>query len=155
MSFHAMTRRGLFGGALLLGPLLRTGMATPPDPMLTAIRLAEAADTAYRVAGLVSDRHMIAGRLSAEWRAHRDSLARARYAARLALLDMTPATREAAVALVRYYGDRVSRAHPATQRGARRTARRYLRGIFARPGAYALDHSAWASLSPDLPIPAD
>jgi hypothetical protein len=44
MSFHAVTRRSLFGSALLLGPLLRAGMATPPDPMLIAIRLTEAAE---------------------------------------------------------------------------------------------------------------
>lgn len=155
MSFHAMTRRGLFGGALLLGPLLRTGMATPPDPMLAAIRLAEAADKAHRAAGLLSASRMAGGVLTPEWRAERIATAKARFAARLALHGLTPATREGAIALVRYYGDRVSHAHPTGAHGAGRAALRRLREVFARPGAYPLDRTTWAALSSSLPIPAD
>ncbi|KQQ39136.1 hypothetical protein ASF58_22860 [Methylobacterium sp. Leaf125] len=155
MTFHAVTRRGLFGGAILLGPLLRTGMATPPDPMLAAIRLAEAADTAHRAAGLLSASRMAGGVLTPEWRAERISTAKARFVARLTLHGMTPTTRDAAAALVRYYSERVSHAHPTGAHGARRAALRRLREVFARPGAYPLDRTAWASLSPSLPIPAD
>ncbi|KQP67679.1 hypothetical protein ASF41_21675 [Methylobacterium sp. Leaf111] len=154
-----MTRRGLFGGALLLGPLLRTGMATPPDPMLVTIRLSEAADKAHRAAGLLSAARMAGGVLSPEWRAHRIETARARCAARIALHGLTPTTREAAIALVRYTGDRVSHAHHTNANGARRAALRRLREVFARPGAYPLDRDAWvsvaASLAPVQPIPAD
>jgi hypothetical protein len=155
MIAQALTRRGLFGGAILLGPLLRTGMATPPDPMLAAIRLAEAADTAHRAAGLLSASRTVGGVLSPEWRAHRLETARARCAARLALYDLTPTTREAATALVRYYGERMNHAHPTGAHGARRAALRRLREVFARPGAYPLDRTAWAALAPSLPIPAD
>lgn len=155
MIAQTLTRRGLFGGAILLGPLLRTGMAMPPDPMLAAIRLAEAADTAHRAAGLVSASRMAGGVLTPEWRARRIETAKARFSARLALHGLTPATREVAAALVRYYSDRVSHAHPTNARGAARAAQRRLREVFARPGAYPLDRAAWASLSPSLPIPAD
>lgn len=155
MIAQALTRRGLFGGAILLGPLLRVGMATPPDPMLAAIRLTEAADTAHRAAGLLSAFRMAGGVLSPEWRAHRIETARARCDARMALYDLTPATREGAIALVRYYGDRVSHAHSTGAHGARRAALRRLREVFARPGAYPMDRAAWAALAPSLPIPAD
>lgn len=155
MRTHTLTRRSLFGGALLLGPLMRVGMATPPDPMLAAIRLAEAADTAHRAAGLVSASRKPGGVLTPEWRAERIATARARLAARTRLHELTPTTREAATALVRYYGDRVSHAHHANTRGAGRAALRRLREVFGRPDAYPLDRAAWASLAPSLPIPAD
>ena len=71
-----MTRRCLFGSANLLGPLLRTGMATPPDPMLAAIRLTKAADNAHRAAGLLSASRQADGFLTPEWRAHRIKTAR-------------------------------------------------------------------------------
>jgi hypothetical protein len=155
MTAHALTRRSLFGGALLLGPFLRASMAMPPDPMLAAIRLAEAADTAHRAAGLVSASRRPGGVLTSEWRAERIATARARFAARVNLHGLTPTTRAEAVALVRYYANRVSHADPVNVRGASRAAQRRLREVFARPGAYPLDRAAWASLSPSLPIPAD
>ena len=151
----AVTRRSLFGGALLLGPLLRTGMAMPPDPMLAAIRLAEAADTAHRAAGLLSASRMAGGFLTPEWRAERIATAQARFAARVNLHGLTPSTRAEAVALVRYYANRVSHADPVNVRGASRAAQRRLREVFARPGAYPLDRTAWASLAPVGPPPDD
>ena len=151
MPSHALTRRSLFGGALLLGPLMRVGFAMPSDPLLVAIRITEAADTAHRAAGLVSASRLAGGVLSPEWRARRIETARARFAARSELHALTPMTRDGALALVRYYGKRVSHAHPTNTRGAARAAQRRLREVFARPGAYPLDCAAWAS----LPIPAD
>lgn len=151
MTFHIITRRGLFGGALLLGPLMRVGFAMPSDPLLVAIRITEAADTAHRAAGLVSASRLAGGVLSSEWRAHRIETAKARFTARSELHALTPTTRAAAMALVRYYGERVSHAHPTGAHGAKRAALRRLREVFARPGAYPLDCAAWAS----LPIPAD
>jgi hypothetical protein len=155
MTFPTLTRRSLFGGALLLGPLMRAGMATPPDPMLVAIRLTEAADKAHRAAGLLSASRMAGGVLSPEWRAERIATAKARFAARTRLHELTPTTREAAIALVQYYGDRVNHAHHTNTRGAGRAALRRLREVFGRPNAYPLDRTAWASLAPALPIPAD
>ena len=151
MTVHTLTRRSLFGGALLLGPLMRAGFAMPSDPLLAAIRITEAADTAHRAAGLVSASRLAGGVLTPEWRAHRIETAKARFAARLELHVLTPTTRAGALALVRYYGKRVSHAHSTNTRGATRAAQRRLREVFARPGAYPLDCAAWAS----LPIPAD
>ena len=54
MIFAPFSRRSLLGAAALLGPLLRSGAAMPSDPLLAAIRLTEAADMAYRAAGLAS-----------------------------------------------------------------------------------------------------
>ena len=130
-------------------------MATPHDPMLAAIRLAEAADKAHHAAGLLSASRMAGGVLTPGWRAEQIATAKARFAARLALHGLTPTTRETAIALVRYYGDRVSHAHPTSARGAKRAALRRLREVFTRPGAYPLDRTAWAVLAPSLPIPAD
>ena len=155
MTVRALTRRSLFGGALLIGPMMRAGMATPPDPMLVAIRLTEAADKAHRAAGLISASRMAGGVLTLEWRAERIARAQARFAARTWLHELTPTTREAAIALVQYYGDRVSHAHHTNTRGAGRAALRRLREVFGRPDAYPLDRTAWASLAPSLPIPAD
>jgi hypothetical protein len=136
------SRRSLLGAAALLGPLLRSGAAMPSDPLLAAIRITEAADMAHRAAGLVSASHLVARTshpheraLSAEWRAHRDTLARARSAARISLHTLTPTTQASAHALVRYYADRVALAHPVNARGAARAAQRRLREVFARPGA--------------------
>ena len=70
-----------------------------------------------------------------EWRAHRIETGRARCAARIALHELTPATREAAIAFVRYTGDLVSHAHHMNAKSARRAALRRLREVFARPGA--------------------
>ncbi|KQP81139.1 hypothetical protein ASF60_22330 [Methylobacterium sp. Leaf113] len=130
---------------------MRGGFAMPSDPLLVAIRITDAADTAHRAAGLVSASRLAGGVLSPEWRAHRIETAKARFTARSELHALTPTTREAAIALVRYYGDRVSHAHPTSTRGAARAAQRRLREVFARPGAYPLDCAVWAS----LPIPAD
>jgi hypothetical protein len=142
MIFPPVTRRTLFGAATLLGPLLRPGLAMPSDPLMAAIRITEAADMAYRAAGLVSPSHLVARAshpndraLSAEWRAHRDALARARSAARTSLHALTPTTQAGAHALVRYYANRVALAHPVNARGASRAAQRRLREVFARPGA--------------------
>ncbi|MCK2056944.1 penicillin-binding protein [Methylobacterium sp. 37f] len=151
MTIHTLTRRSLFGGALLLGPLMRVGFAMPSYPRLAAIRITEAADTAHRAAGLVSASRLAGGVLSPEWRVRRIETARARFAARSELHALTPTTRAGALALVRYYGDRVSHAHPTGAHGAKHAALRRLREVFARPGAYPLDCTAWAS----LPIPAD
>jgi hypothetical protein len=60
MIFPPVTRRTLFGAATLLGPLLRPGLAMPSDPLMAAIRITEAADMAYRAAGLVSPSHLVA-----------------------------------------------------------------------------------------------
>ncbi|WP_264051631.1 penicillin-binding protein [Methylobacterium flocculans] len=132
----ALTRRALFGVAALLGPLLRSGAAMPADPLLAAIRITEAADAAYRVSGFVSQSQIVAqASLSAEWRAHRERLAQARYVARTNLHALTPTTQAGARALVRYYADRVA-AHPTNVRGASRAAQKRLREVFARPGAW-------------------
>ena len=135
MIFAPFSRRSLLGAAALLGPLLRSGAAMPSDPLLAAIRLTEAADMAYRAAGLASSSQMVAGKLSAEWRARREALARARHAARTSLHALTPTTQAGACALVRYYADRVAQAHPVNARGASRAAQRRLREVFSRPGA--------------------
>jgi hypothetical protein len=125
------SRRSLLGAAALLGPLLRSGVAMSPDPLLAAIRITAAADMAYRAAGLVSASHLVARAshpndraLSDEWRAHRDALARARSAARTSLHALTPTTLAGARALVWYYADRVALAHPLNARGASRAAQR-------------------------------
>lgn len=135
MIFPLVTRRTVLGAAALFGPLLRSGLAMPSDPLLAAIRITEAADMAHRAAGLASSSHMVTGKLSAEWRAHRDALARARSAARTSLHALTPTTQAGARALVRYYANRVALAHPVSARGASRAAQRRLREVFARPGA--------------------
>ena len=135
MILSPFSRRSLLGAAALLGPLLRSGAAMSPDPLLVAIRLTEAADMAHRAAGLASSSHMVAGKLSAEWRAYRETLAQARYAARTNLHALTPTTQAGAQALVRYYADRVAMAHPTNVRGASRAAQKRLREVFARPGA--------------------
>lgn len=145
------TRRAVFGLGALLGPLLRSGLATPSDPLLAAIRITEAADLAYRAAGLASSAHMVAGKLSAEWRAHREKLAEARYVARANLHALTPVTLAGARALVAYYAARAERTGIA---GAARSARRRLREVFARSGAYALDRASWGSLAASEPAPA-
>ena len=135
MILAPFSRRSLLGAAAFLGPLLRSGVAMPSDPLLAAIRITEAADMAHRAAGLASSSHMVAGKLSAEWRARRDALARTRSAARTSLHALTPTTQAGARALVRYYADRVALAHPVNVRGASRAAQRRLREVFARPGA--------------------
>jgi len=132
MTLRVLSRRSLFGAAALLGPLLRSGAAMPADPLLTAIRITEAADMAHRAAGLASSSHMVAGKLSAEWRAHREKLAHARYVARANLHALTPSTQDGARALVAYYA---ARAEQAGHIGAVRSARRRLREVFARSGA--------------------
>ena len=136
MTLPSLSRRALFGAALL-GPLLRPSVAMPADPLLAAIHITEAADAAYRVSGFVSRSHIVArASLSAEWRAHREKLAQARYAARTSLHALTPTTQAGAQALVRYYADRVAMAHPTNVRGASRAAQKRLREVFARPGAW-------------------
>lgn len=133
MILPLFTRRTLFGAAALLSPLLRTGAAVTPDPLLAAIRITEAADMAHRAAGLASALHRQAdGRLTTEWRAYRVALAKERRAARLDLHALTPATQAGALALIGYYAARAER---AGTRGAARTSRRYLREVFSRPDA--------------------
>ncbi|MCJ2131271.1 penicillin-binding protein [Methylobacterium sp. E-045] len=134
MIFPPFTRRTLLASAALLGPLLRSGApAGPVDPILSAIRRAADADQAHILAGLASMSHLGPdGRLTAEWRAYRSSLALDRWEARRALHALTPASLEGAHALVACHAERGLR--PGT-RGARRTARRYLREMFGRPGA--------------------
>jgi hypothetical protein len=140
----ALTRRSLFGAAILLVPMARDGFEASLDLLGTAIHNAEAADAAYRVTGILSASRIAGGTLNPEWRAHRIKTAGFRSIARANLQELTPATRADSLALVRYYADRVSQAHPTDALGATRTARRRLREVFARPGAYPLDRGAWS-----------
>ncbi|MET3695382.1 hypothetical protein [Methylobacterium goesingense] len=96
---------------------------------------------AHRAAGLASATHMVAGKLSAEWRAYREKLAHARYVARANLHALTPSSQDEARALIAYYAARAERADST---GATRSARRRLREVFARSGA----------VQPGAPLPA-
>lgn len=150
MILAPFSRRSLIGAAALLGPLLRTGAAMPADPLLVAVRLTEVADAAHRAAGLASKAHAAGGRLSTEWRAKREATARARFEARANLHSLTPTTAGGARALVSYYAARAER---VGTRGAARAARRRLREVFARSGAFVLDRASWGFLSTPDPVP--
>ena len=149
MTFPPFTRRSLISTAMLLGPVLRTASVAQPDPILAAIRRAEAADLAFAHAALPS--HVVLDIVSrASHRAYRTALHQARSSARLSLHTFTPQSEVGARALVAFYARRAER---TGSRGARRAGLRRLREVCARPGVCQPGRdlaTAWTACLPAL-----
>lgn len=148
----ALSRRALFAAALV--PALPAMPAAAEPSRLSffaaAVR-AKSADMAYRASGLISHQTGATGVPSApEWRAHRAALMAERYAARVDLEAMTPATDAEARALVGYYA---ARAEMIGTPGAARRCRRRLSKILARPGAAQPGCDLPAILAPQADAP--
>lgn len=128
----ALTRRSALAAAMALAAY-RTSPSVA-DPFPAAIRRAQAADAACCEAGRFARETQGAGlALPANWRAYRAALLQTRTQARFELHALTPATPEAAAALVSYYW---TRAEACGDPAAVRAARRRLRKVFRRPGAF-------------------
>lgn len=139
-----ITRRSALAAAITFAACSVSPAAS--DPISAAILRAEAADAAYRNAGSFARAVHGAGLiLPDDWRPYRAGLLQARTAARFELHALTPATPEAAVALVAYYRDR---AEVFGDPVAFRAARRRLRKVAQRFGAVALDITPLARASP-------
>ena len=139
-----ITRRSARAAALALAAYRSVPAAADPFP--AAIRRAQAADAACREAGRFAREIQAAGLvLPADWRAYRIGLQQARMVARAELHALTPATHEAAAALVAYYRHR---AEASGDPAAFRAARSRLRKVAQRPGAVALDVTQLARPSP-------
>ena len=128
------TRRLVLAGALAL--LAEPVWGFERDPVLAAIRRAEAADAIHLSAGrLALELFGSHGPRPAVWLAYRAHLAEARRLARRDLHALTPTTVEGAQALVAFYAENVRRSgDPCSVKAARRKLRR----VFARPGAPAM-----------------
>lgn len=123
-----INRRSALAAALALAACRSTGADT--DPFLAVIRRAQSADAVYREAGRFAREIQAAGlSLPADWRVYRTGLQQARMVARAELHALTPATPEAAAALVAYYRHR---AEASGNPAAFRTARSRLRKVAQR-----------------------
>jgi hypothetical protein len=139
-----LTRRSALAAALALASY-RAAPAVA-DPFPTAIRRAQLADAVYREAGRFAREIQAAGlALPAHWRGYRVGLQQTRMIARAELHALTPATPEAAAALVAYYRNR---AEASGDPAAFRAARSRLRKVAQRPDAASIDVTALARASP-------